>query len=92
VVRVVLRRSFGTRHLRTRDQNGGRSVQVVVGQFECDLHGKMHFSIPDTVELKDKNGSNYLVSMHVVCRGTISQFVLLAKGGSVETHLFSFIV
>ena len=50
---------------------------VVVGQIGRDLHGKMHFSVPDTVELKDKNGSNYLVSIHVVCFALISRFVLL---------------
>ena len=50
---------------------------VVVGQFGCDLNAKMHFSVPDTVELKDKNGSNYLVSIPVICFATISQFVVL---------------
>ena len=53
---------------------------VVVGQFGCDLHGKMHFSVPDTVELKDKNGSNYLVSIHAVCFASILQFVVLCEG------------
>lgn len=65
----------------------------VVGQFGRDLHGRMHFSVPDTVELKDKNGSNYLVSIHVVCFALISRFVSLklSEGSLLVTHLFSFI-
>ena len=62
---------------------------VVVGRFGCDLHGNMHFSVPDTVELKDKNGSNYLVSIHVVFFAKMSQFVVLCEVWLLETHLFS---
>lgn len=70
-------------------------MQVVVGQFERYLHGRMHFSVPDTVELKDKNGSNYLVSINVVCFALVSQSVLLklSEGSLLVTPVFpSYIV
>lgn len=61
---------------------------VVVGYFGCDLHGKMHFSVPDTVELKDKNGSNYLVSIHVVCSLQFRDLLCYAKVGPEKPICF----
>lgn len=45
----------------TLGDNGGHNTSVI-----CDhLQDNMHFSVPDTVELKDKSGSNYLVSIQL---------------------------
>ena len=51
---------------------GGHNTAVI-----CDhLQDNMHFSVPDTVELKDKSGSNYLVSISTVFRGVKSAEVV----------------